>query len=107
MRPGGRLIACGILVRVTRWLQGRLAGPRLLADPGMPSARSSALVAIERDRRLAARGLGYPADQILGRCSRVAEKHARNQVEQDGLQAASKQSVVCDMLVKLDQPLRR
>ena len=34
MRPGGWLIACGILVRVTRWLQGGLAGPRLLVAAG-------------------------------------------------------------------------
>jgi len=79
----------------------------LLAAPRLPSAGSPALVAIERDRRLAARGLGYPADRILGRCSWVAEMLAGNSVEQDYLQAANKQSMVCDMLIKLDQPLRR
>jgi len=73
----------------------------------MPAACSATLVAVERDYRVAVRGLGYPVDRTLGRCSWVAEMHARNQVEQDCLQAASKQSVVCDMLVKLDQPLRR
>ena len=70
-----------------------MARPRLLAASGMPAAHLWAGTSL--------------ADGILGRCSWVAEMLAGNSVEQGGLQAANNQSVVCDMLVRLDQPLRR